>query len=241
MADPDFQEELERIHRLPLAEFITARNELAKKLRASSDHQAADEVKAQVKPSLTAWAVNALYHHERERFDELLQAAAAVRAALAGKGDRRKADAERRKALQALLARAAKILVEAGPATTLPPGSAKRPGKKTSAGAAAAAVRQDRIEAARQKVDERQTALAQLERDVEVAEDTADDAGERHERLAEEAAEAEQRARAATEAAAAARKDMVAANAAVTKARAARGRGLSRLETARRQLERCKG
>ena len=67
---------------------------------------------------MTAWAVNALYHQERRRFDDLLDAASAVRAALAGKGDRRQAEAARRQALQALLGRAAKILATAGHAAT---------------------------------------------------------------------------------------------------------------------------
>ena len=73
---------------------------------------------ALAKPSVTAWAVNALYHHERERFDRLIVTSAQVRAALAGEGDRKKADASRRKALQELLRRAATLLTRAGHAAT---------------------------------------------------------------------------------------------------------------------------
>ena len=118
MAEPQPEEELDRLYALPLAEFIGARNELAKRLRAAGDRAAADRVKALAKPSVTAWAVNALYHHERQRFDELLAAAAAVRAALAGRGDRKPAEAARRQALRALLGRAATILAAAGHAAT---------------------------------------------------------------------------------------------------------------------------
>ena len=35
MPDPDFEAELDRIYSLPLAEFVTARGELAKRLRAA--------------------------------------------------------------------------------------------------------------------------------------------------------------------------------------------------------------
>ena len=118
MADLDLEQELDRLYALPLAEFVGARNELAKRLRTGGDRQAADTVKALAKPSVTAWAVNALFHNERRRFDELLGAAAAVRAALAGEGDRRQAEAARRKALRELLGAAAKILSDTGRAAT---------------------------------------------------------------------------------------------------------------------------
>ena len=114
----DLDQEIDRLYALPLGEFIGARNELAKRLKAGGDGEAAARVKGLAKPSVTAWAVNALYHHERERFDALLSAAVAVRAALAGKGDRKQAEAARREALRGLLGRAAKILAEAGHAAT---------------------------------------------------------------------------------------------------------------------------
>jgi hypothetical protein len=118
VASPELEREIDRLYALPLADFIGERNELAKRLKAAGDSQTADEVKALAKSSVTAWAVNALYHHQREAFDALIEAAAAVRAALAGKGDRREAEAARRQALRALLGRAAKILARAGHAAT---------------------------------------------------------------------------------------------------------------------------
>lgn len=285
MGDRTLDQETDRLYGLPLAEFIGARNELAKELRAAGDRQAADEIKALAKPSMTAWAVNVLFQQERQLFDELLAAAAAVRAALAGKGDRKKADVGRRTALQALLARAAKILGKAGHAATPanrqrishsletlaardPAEDGPRPGRLTrdlepqgfdvlagfaaslaaaspaispSTGAATTSERNDRIAAARSKVDEQQAALARLERDIEEAEATADETVERHERLVEELAKAEQLARAAAEATATAKSDMGAAKAAAARAKAARRRGLSRLATAQRQLARLTG
>ena len=111
-------QEIDRLYALPLADFIGERNALAKRLRGGGDRAAADQVKALAKPTVTAWAVNALYHHERDRFDALLEAAAAVRAALAGKGDRRQAEKEKRQALKGLVGRAAKVLTRAGSAAT---------------------------------------------------------------------------------------------------------------------------
>ena len=118
MAELNLEEELDTLYALPLGEFIGARNELAKRLKAGGDGEAAATVKALAKPSVTAWAANALYHQERQLFDDLLDAASSVRAALSGKGDRRQAEAAKRQALKALLSRAAKILAAAGHAAT---------------------------------------------------------------------------------------------------------------------------
>jgi hypothetical protein len=287
MANPDLEQELDSLYSLPLARFVGARNELAKRLRASGDRTAADEIAGLRKPSVTAWAVNALYHHERRSFDELVAAAAAVRAALAGKGDRRKADRVRRQALQRLLGKAAKMLTTAGHAATPanrqrinhtlealtagdPADGGPRPGRlaadlepqgfdvlaglaaslapaeaaarrgssSRSTGKATAPEEDESLAAARRQVAEHEEALARLERDVAAAEAAVNEVTERHERLAEAAEAAERRARQAAEAAAVAKKEMAATKTAAAKARADRRRGVSRLATARRQLER---
>lgn len=290
MANLDLGRELDRLYALPLAEFITARNELAKTLRAGGDRETADRVKKLTKPSVTAWAVNALYHHERRQFDELLAAADAVRAALAGKGDRRAAEAARRKALRTLLERAAAILGEAGRAATPasrqrisqtlealaardPAVEEPRPGRletdvepqgfdvltglaasmaaATGAGkgpagkgpqrlstAAPADSRNQRLDDARRKLADEEAELSRLERLVEEAEAAAVETKARHERLAEEAAEADRLATTARETAAAAKKELAAAKAAAAKAKATRRRGLARVAAARRRVER---
>jgi hypothetical protein len=288
------EQEIDRLCSLPLAEFIATRNGLAKSLRAAGDRGAADRIKALAKPSVTAWAVNSLYHHQREPFDALRETAAAVRTALASKGDRRQAEAARRKALQELLGLACKLLQEAehaatsaarqrishtletltaqdpevdGPrpgqlvgdlepqgfdvlaglaaslapaATQSPPtgGKSKRPPGRSAKADARTTAREERLVTARGKVEECQATLAASERAVEAAETAATQAAARHERLMEEAIEAERQARTAAEEAATAKSEATAAKAALSQAKTARRQSLSRLATARRRLER---
>jgi hypothetical protein len=57
-----------------LDDFIRQRDAEAKRLRASGDKAAADEVKALRKPTVSAWAVNRLAHTKRKDVDALLDA-----------------------------------------------------------------------------------------------------------------------------------------------------------------------
>ena len=70
------------LFQLPLDEFTSARNELAKQTGDAS-------IKKLEKPSLAAWAVNQLYWHQRKLYDELIKTSGQVRTAhkqmLAGK------------------------------------------------------------------------------------------------------------------------------------------------------------
>jgi hypothetical protein len=66
MADADAR--LDDLYGLPLSEFITARDALAKELRAAGRKEEAAEVKAARKPSLAAWALN---HAARRHPDEV--------------------------------------------------------------------------------------------------------------------------------------------------------------------------
>ena len=54
------KEAIESLYHGPLEEFTSARNELAKSLRADGDAKGADQVKALAKPSRAAWLVNQL-------------------------------------------------------------------------------------------------------------------------------------------------------------------------------------
>jgi hypothetical protein len=63
MAPPEA--EVDELYRVPLAEFTTARNDLAKKLKAEGRTEEADEVKALRKPTVAVWLVNRLAQ-ERE-------------------------------------------------------------------------------------------------------------------------------------------------------------------------------
>ena len=66
------EDDLDALFRLPLAEFTGARNTLAARLKKSGRGDEAALVKALVKPSVSAWAVNQLYWNHREAFDRLI-------------------------------------------------------------------------------------------------------------------------------------------------------------------------
>jgi hypothetical protein len=100
----DSQQSLQELYTAPLASFIMERNRLAAVLRAAGKGDAAKEIARLRRPTVSAWAVNQLYWHEREAFDALLAAAARLR-----KGDLRETGAYR-EALRELQRRAAAIL-----------------------------------------------------------------------------------------------------------------------------------
>jgi DNA repair exonuclease SbcCD ATPase subunit len=111
----DLEAELDRLYSLPLRDFVAARNLLAKRLLREKDREAAGRVKALVKPSLTAWAVNQLRYQAPDHLDALAAAAEKLRAGhVAGGDEHRSASEERRKALTAAVDRAAEILEAAG-------------------------------------------------------------------------------------------------------------------------------
>lgn len=68
--------DLDALYQLPLGEFTSARNELAKK-----SGKASGDIKALEKPSIPAWGVNQLYWRERKLYDKLQRASERVRAA----------------------------------------------------------------------------------------------------------------------------------------------------------------
>lgn len=68
--------DIHRLYQLPLGDFTTARNALAKSAGAKGAG-----IKALEKPSAPAWAVNQLYWRERRSYDALIRASDRVRAA----------------------------------------------------------------------------------------------------------------------------------------------------------------
>jgi len=66
------EDDVDALYKLPLAEFTAARNTLAGRLKQGGRGNEADFVKALVKPSISAWAVNQLYWKHREAFDRLI-------------------------------------------------------------------------------------------------------------------------------------------------------------------------
>jgi hypothetical protein len=103
------------LYRVPLGEFISARNALAKTLSGAE----AARVKALAKPTVVAWAANQLYWHARSVWDALMKSGERVRkaqiAALQGKAaDIRTANDEHRRAVAAAVAEAERLASDAG-------------------------------------------------------------------------------------------------------------------------------
>ena len=105
----DLQAELDRLYSLPLDEFTSARNEVAKE----AEGDAAKTVKGLKKPSVAAWAINQLAHKHSKELKELLS----VRDELehAGSPGALRELSNKRRSLVARLTKLAKqILEEAG-------------------------------------------------------------------------------------------------------------------------------
>jgi DNA repair exonuclease SbcCD ATPase subunit len=112
-------DDVDELFKLPLAEFIGARDALVKRLKQNGRSDDAALVKALSKPPVSAWTVNQLYWHHRDSFEELLAAGQrfhkAQTSGLAGKvADMRGSLEARRKALAELSDLAASLLSEAG-------------------------------------------------------------------------------------------------------------------------------
>jgi hypothetical protein len=69
------------LYRLPLAEFVAGRDQLARQLRAAGDREAARRVAALRRPSISAWAANQLAQAAPHAMAELLEVGAALRQA----------------------------------------------------------------------------------------------------------------------------------------------------------------
>jgi hypothetical protein len=116
--------EMDRLYGLPLADFTAARNALAGELKTAGEADAAAEVKALPKPSLSAWTVNQLARRERMQVRALVTAAGKMRTAqsglLGGGGadDLQQAAKRQREVVDALVASARALLDASGqPAT----------------------------------------------------------------------------------------------------------------------------
>lgn len=111
-------DDIDALFRLPLAEFIGARNTLAYRLKKEGRLNDAGRVKLLGKPSVSAWAVNQLYWMHREAFDDLI--AIAKRSRRGGKvTDMRESLDARREALSHLSDLATTLLRDAGHPPTL--------------------------------------------------------------------------------------------------------------------------
>lgn len=119
MSKGKLNDEVDDLFKLPLAEFIGARNTLAARLKQTGRAGDANLVKTLAKPSVSAWTVNQLYWHHRDAFNRLLAAGQrfhkAQTSSLAGKvADMRGSLEARRDALSHLADLATSLLQEAG-------------------------------------------------------------------------------------------------------------------------------
>lgn len=98
--DIDEATEVDRLYELPPREFVSARDDLARRLRAT-DRDAADRVRALTRPTKAAWALNVVARESPGEVEALRAAGRAVREAqeqaMAGSGapDLRAADQSR--------------------------------------------------------------------------------------------------------------------------------------------------
>jgi hypothetical protein len=114
-----FDDEVDALYKLPLAEFTAARNALAKRLKQSGRGNEADFVKALAKPSSSAWAVNQLYWNHRDAFDRLIATGERFREAQTSRLSRKVADMRvaldaRREALSHISQTASALLRDVG-------------------------------------------------------------------------------------------------------------------------------
>lgn len=109
-------DDVDALFTLPLAEFTGARNALAARLKKSGHGDQANQVKAMVKPSISAWAANQLYWQHRKAFDQLIATGQRFRKAqVAGKvADIHAALDARREALSHLSDLATALLRDGG-------------------------------------------------------------------------------------------------------------------------------
>src|SRR5215470_16252952 len=103
-----YEQALQRLYQVPVEHFLAERKRLAAELRAQGDATGAAQIAKRPKPIMSVWAVNQLYWHARDAFDEMLAAASRLRA-----GDLR-ATKSHHDAIATLRTRAAVMLKDAG-------------------------------------------------------------------------------------------------------------------------------
>ncbi len=110
-------EVLDELLAIPPKEFVAARNAAAKQLQADGDREAAGEIKALPRPSLSLWSLNRLAHEQPDLVETFLDAAGKLRKAHESGGDIRAATPPEREAEARVVAAAAKLAGTQGSAT----------------------------------------------------------------------------------------------------------------------------
>jgi hypothetical protein len=99
-------EHLDELYGAPLEQFVSLRNEIARRLRDEGDKDGAAHVSALKKPSVSAWVVNQLSRSHKVELDALIEAGEALEQAQRQslKGEARSAfDAARRRENEAIV------------------------------------------------------------------------------------------------------------------------------------------
>ena len=115
------EQDTDELYKVPLAEFVRARDTISARRRAAGDKDGAAEVKRVRRPSLPAWAANQVVWHAPAEWQRLQAAAGALRRGHeigASADELRRAGREQREALQACESRAAGFLAASGHAAT---------------------------------------------------------------------------------------------------------------------------
>jgi hypothetical protein len=107
---------LDRLYAVPLDEFVSERDRLARELRQAGEREAAARVKALRKPSAVVWALNRLARSDPDAVRGLVEAAERMRNVQRGGRGEDYRDAQRAltEATATLSRRAAGLLAEAG-------------------------------------------------------------------------------------------------------------------------------
>jgi hypothetical protein len=113
------ENDVDVLFKVALNEFISARKTLSARLKQGGNAAEADRVRALVKPSITAWAVNQLYWKHQEDFDRLIETGQRFRQAQTSRSagkmtDMRVSLDERREVLSELSKLAEALLRDAG-------------------------------------------------------------------------------------------------------------------------------
>ncbi len=119
MAAGDIEAEIDRLYQLPLDDFTSARNTLARQASGADRSR----IKTLTKPHVAAWAVNQLYWRARQLYQKLVTAADHMRTAhrvvISGRSaDIHGADVAHHAALREALGKTVEIVYESGRSAT---------------------------------------------------------------------------------------------------------------------------
>jgi hypothetical protein len=117
----DLNAEIDALFRLPLAEFTSARNALAARLKKAGRAIEAERVKSLAKPPAPAWAVNQLYWQNPKAVDQLIGVTERVRKVQTGRtknADVRELLSEKKRMMAELMEKSSAILSAAGHAVS---------------------------------------------------------------------------------------------------------------------------